>query len=485
MSGRCIIGDCLAVLPTLESGSVQCCVTSPPYWGLRSYGIGTENGELGLESTPEEYVAKMVTVFREVKRVLRDDGTLWLNLGDSYVGANNTNHGGNANWGSQPGRDVISPKDDWDGLRPKNLVGIPWRVAFALQQPYYTGNIKDERDRVWLAAMLDAEGCITVSEYETGGKLKTNIAISITNSSVPIIDKCERLFPQEVKHVYEKGGTVNRVMFRWDVEQLEKKALFIREIYPHLVAKRKQAILGYTFLELQRGLFSKKKGYLPLQQEQRSWLVKSIQNLNQGRDVDLPDWAVEPPHLFEEGYYLRQDLIWAKPNPMPESVRDRCTKSHEYIFLLSKSERYYFDADAIAEPQTRSTLERAKYGWNGRTDDNSNGARTGSTFKRMAESGEPIGTIPADGMRNKRSVWTVSTKPFTGSHFAVFPPDLIEPCILAGSKPGDVVLDPFGGSGTVGQVCESLGRKWLLIELNPAYAQLAADRTAQQGIVLV
>lgn len=308
-------GDCREVLKTLPDCSVHCCVTSPPYFGLRSYGIGTENGEIGLESTPDAYVAELVAVFREVRRVLRDDGTLWLNLGDSYC---NTNGYARAQPEFQRQGRNDAPANDRDltqlhkaGFKTKDLIGIPWRVAFALQA---------------------------------------------------------------------------------------------------------------------------------------------------------------------DGWYLRQDIIWHKPNPMPESVRDRCTKAHEYIFLLAKSPRYYYDADAVKEQQTESTVARAAYGWNGRTDDNSNGARTGSTFKRMAESGEKIGTIPSDGLRNKRSVWTVSTKPYREAHFATFPPDLIQPCIRAGCPAGGTVLDPFGGSGTTGEVAASEGRKAILIELNPEYVTLANKR---------
>src|SRR5690606_25588762 len=155
-------------------------------------------------------------------------------------------------------------------------------------------------------------------------------------------------------NVYQKSGIVNRIVFRWDVERMDQKALFLREIYPYLVAKRKQAILGYTIIEMQRGLPSKKEGYLPEQQEKPSWTVRALSTLNKGGDVDLPDWAIEPPSLFEPGYYLRQDIIWSKPNPMPESVTDRCTKAHEYIFLLSKSARYYYDAAAVKEPNSNN-----------------------------------------------------------------------------------------------------------------------------------
>jgi DNA modification methylase len=305
---RCIVGNCLDVLPTLDAGSVQCCVTSPPYWGLRDYGNAAQ---LGLEKTPEEYVAKMVAVFREVKRVLRDDGTLWLNLGDSYVAPNGRSGGGT--YGRGPNSQMahmheaqeIGVVKSWGYLPAKNLVGIPWRVAFALQA---------------------------------------------------------------------------------------------------------------------------------------------------------------------DGWYLRQDIIWHKPNPMPESVTDRCTKAHEYIFLLSKSERYYFDSKAIAEIcSTHDDNVRDR-----------ESTRLNNTPGRTRMGGLTTNDYET---RNKRSVWTVTTKPFSGAHFATFPPDLIEPCILAGSKPNDVVLDPFGGSGTTGMVAENLGRRWLLIELNPEYEKLSRERTAQKGMV--
>ena len=309
-------GDCRDVLKTLPDCSVHCCVTSPPYFGLRDYGCA---GQIGLEPTPDAYVAELVAVFREVKRVLRYDGTLWLNLGDSYAGGGNY-RGVNSeatlsdkqrsNGGARGVSQLLGAKNT-PGCKPKDLIGIPWRVAFALQS---------------------------------------------------------------------------------------------------------------------------------------------------------------------DGWYLRQDIIWHKPNPMPESVTDRCTKAHEYIFLLAKSPRYYYDAEAVKEKQTESTVARAAYGWNGRTDDNSNGARTGSTFKRMAESGEKIGTIPADGLRNKRTVWTVSTKPYREAHFATFPPDLIQPCIRAGCPAGGTVLDPFGGSGTTGEVAASEGRNAILVELNPAYVELQKSR---------
>ena len=282
------LGDCLEVLRTLPEASVQCCVTSPPYYGLRDYGHADQ---IGLEQSPEEYVAKLVAVFREVRRVLKDDGTLWLNLGDSYANGGRQTRDQDGKL-SQRGMD-IRPND---GAKPKDLLGIPWRVAFALQA---------------------------------------------------------------------------------------------------------------------------------------------------------------------DGWYLRQDIIWAKPNPMPESVRDRCTKAHEYLFLLSKADRYYFDADAIAEPSIKGSA----------------GSRfdAGKTALHGLGRSSEKDRIERDS-RNRRSVWTIATKPYSGAHFAVMPPALVEPCILAGSRPSDVCLDPFSGSGTVAAVAASLGRQAIGIELNPEYQSLAIER---------
>jgi len=310
-----IQGDCREVLKTLPDGSVDCCVTSPPYFGLRSYGIGEENGEIGLEATPEAYVAKLVEVFREVRRVLRADGTLWLNLGDSYVskptGSLGNFTGAGQGFGSGHSHQKAAlerPDKSGFGIPEKNLIGIPWRVAFALQA---------------------------------------------------------------------------------------------------------------------------------------------------------------------DGWYLRQDIIWHKPNPMPESVTDRCTKSHEYIFLLSKSKKYYYDNEAIAEPSMQLGKTSIRFG----------GAKYGDDPDPMyaTKSGNEY---TDSGTRNKRDVWTVTTKPYKGAHFATFPPALIAPMILAGCPVGGTVLDPFGGSGTTGEVSESLGRNSILIELNPDYIELQKKRTAQMGLGL-
>lgn len=302
MTVQILNGDCRQVLRSLPDQSVHCCVTSPPYFGLRNYEV---DGQIGLEPTPAAFVAELVDVFREVRRVLRDDGTLWLNLGDSYAT--------DSKWGGSTGGKAAKGLHGAGGggrnrtnvgLPDKNLIGIPWRVAFALQ---------------------------------------------------------------------------------------------------------------------------------------------------------------------DDGWILRQDVVWSKPNPMPESVKDRCTKAHEYLFMLSKRATYYFDAEAIKEPVAEATVSRLSQA--------SLASQAGST--RVP--GKTNGNMKAVGnseKRNKRSVWTVTTKPFKGAHFATFPPDLIEPCILAGSPAGATILDPFGGAGTTGMVANRLNRNAILIELNPDYANMAERRIA-------
>ena len=357
-------GDVREMLGQLADCSVQACVTSPPYWGLRDYGTATWEGgdsscdhlgkpmatkaninkncgtgndvknaearefykdicgkcgarridsQIGLEQTPDEYVAEMVAVFREVRRVLKDDGVLWLNLGDSYNGSGKgacadgvvrlTDKSKKQKTSNGTHQGTFT-KTIIDGLKPKDLVGIPWRVAFALQA---------------------------------------------------------------------------------------------------------------------------------------------------------------------DGWWLRQDIIWHKPNPMPESVTDRCTKAHEYLFLLTKSAKYYFDNEAIKEDAKTPPATRDKHG-EGYQADYPNGDRFSA--------GERV--WGADGKRNRRSVWTIPTKPFRGAHFAVMPEALVEPCILATSREGDTVLDPFLGSGTVGLIAQRHNRRWVGCELNPEYANIAEARISKE-----
>ncbi len=292
-------GNCLEVLKDLPEQSVNTCITSPPYWGLRDYGEGEQ---MGLEETPEEFVENLVNVFREVKRVLRDDGTVWLNLGDSYAGNNSrASNNGRAGFGTK--REGVFTKTG-TGLKTKDLVGIPWRVALALQQ---------------------------------------------------------------------------------------------------------------------------------------------------------------------DAWYLRQDIIWHKSNPMPESVTDRCTKAHEYIFLLSKNKKYYFDNDAIKENSLNASksISLGEKSFSKRQAEGMNVNPSGNAFSSSYKVLEK---------RNKRSVWTVPTKPFRDAHFATFPPDLIKPCVLAGCPEGGTVLDPFGGAGTTGLVAQQNNRDSILIELNPDYIEIAKER---------
>jgi DNA modification methylase len=324
MNVRILIGDVRAKLAELPDASVHCVVTSPPYFGLRDYGHA---GQIGLEPTPAAFVATMVEVFREVRRVLRDDGTLWLNLGDSYASAWVCNRRSVIGSGSLPdGKRANRPNRLVDGLKEKDLMGIPWRVAFALQA---------------------------------------------------------------------------------------------------------------------------------------------------------------------DGWYLRQDIIWSKPNPMPESVTDRCTKAHEYLFLLSKSARYHYDAAAIAEPVADATVSRLAQDVECQEGSHRVPGKTNGTMKAVRKRADRFGgnkhggdtTKHSDGSvytgretRNKRSVWEVCTQPYSEAHFATFPPALIEPCILAGCPKGGTVLDPFGGAGTTGLVADRLGRNAILIELNPEYAAIAERR---------
>lgn len=355
-SHQILIGDCLDLLRGMPDKSVQCCVTSPPYYGLRDYGV---DGQIGLEETPAEFIARLVTVFEEVRRVLRDDGTAWVNMGDSYAGSWGAHGRGDMGVGVSTitQRQVMASQQKAkptkkSGYKPKDLMGMPWRLAFALQ---------------------------------------------------------------------------------------------------------------------------------------------------------------------DAGWYLRQDIIWHKPNPMPESTRDRCTKAHEYLFLLSKSRRYHCDMREIREPASYGPTptgvgfghgtdaegrDRPRIvvpaGWDTSKGVGAHGSfhKKGSaraardSFKResskreQAIPGQNKGTHRPDRVesqhdlhtRNKRSVWTVPTHSFKGAHFATFPPDLIRPCILAGSPRGGIVLDPFGGAGTTGLVAMQEGRRSLLCELNPEYAALAQAR---------
>lgn len=473
----------------LADQSVHCIVTSPPYWGLRDYGTAKWEGgdpgcnhkpevksritrerngltggldymqaqepnyhsacgkcgairidnQLGLERTPEEYIANMVAVFRECWRVLRNDGTMWVNCGDSYASngggepvqsINSKRNGGSDTLNSGKSRNVAN------GLKPKDLVGIPWLLAKALQQPFYTGKIPKEIDRVWMAATIDAEGTICGFYHirKDDGRPRTGVNINITNSSMLMLEHAANIWPTNIHRHDTPGeghlGTLDT--FRWIINGNENKKLFLSEIYPYLVVKKCQALIAYNIM-----LFidkAKHDGHTPQRDEirdKRALLVQILSDLNNNKPVDLPSWIKEIPSLYEPGWYLRSDIIWSKPNPMPESVTDRPTKAHEYLFLLAKQERYYYDAEAIKEDFEESGIKRQMYGRNNswgdtRLADPRDNRDKGPRYEANA--------LDISAGRNRRTVWTIPTAPYKGAHFATFPPALVEPCIKAGTS---------------------------------------------------
>jgi DNA modification methylase len=439
---RCECGDALTVAQSLPDQSVQCVVTSPPYFGLRDYGV---EGQIGLEPTPAEFIDRLVKLFREVRRALRDDGTCFVNMGDSY----NASPPGNKNPASKSGLNGSQTSASYRarleetqqrqqegrklirGLKPKDLLGMPWQLAFALQQPYVDWQIKTEAMRAWTAGIVDGEGCITI--------LKTKSSHSESLSFPPVVQV--RMSDREaldrlVEMVGSKVGKAQmppshlaarqRESWQWKVVS-SQAAKVIAEIYPYLTVKKRQAIVAWNhqMLRTKRGNQQRSES----DTEQELFCKKLINALNQRESVDLPSWMNEPNVVSEPGWYLRQDCIWHKPNPMPESVTDRCTKAHEYLFLLSKSPRYFFDAEAIAEPFADDRM-----------------GNPGAYRAKLAECMTPMGIhgkgVTGQGWnndgsasgRNKRSVWTISTESFKGAHFATFPRALVIPCIRAGTS---------------------------------------------------
>jgi len=491
--------EALLGLQVVPDKSINCCVTSPPYYGLRNYNHA---GQIGLEETPEAYIQKLVEIFREVKRVLRDDGTLWLNIGDSYWGGKGTSsqaystamvgHRDTIN-GKQhqiSGKGETRPTDrKHDIIKPKDLIGIPWMLAFALRQPYKVPTcVSNDIDKAWLAAMIDGEGCIGIRRYASYRKDVQQVYqdgfvvyLNVTNNDIELLERCIEItgkgkiyLKQKASSTDNRGIVSRRDSFSWRPEGNDAVDI-IRAIYPYLIAKRKQACLAYTLDTINKNK-QREDGKVPKEvQEKKVFLYESIKSCNQRENIIIPNWVEEPKVKIEDGWYLRQDIIWHKPNPMPESVTDRCTKSHEYIFLLSKSARYYYDADAIKENCVNGdptnprgskgalSMNSGRRSTFGNRDGNLNGLHSGNKYTPLEK-------------RNKRSVWTVNTKPFKGAHFATFPEKLIEPCILAGCPEGGIVLDPFGGAGTTAVVADKLKRKYLLFELNPDYAEMAENR---------
>ena len=415
---RIHIGDALTILKTWPDEFVDCVVTSPPYWGLRDYGI---EGQLGLEKTPEEYVAKMVEVFREVKRVLKKEGTLWLNLGDSYAGSMKGSGGNDpersckqvSNPSSYFGDQVDNARKFDSGLKPKDLVGIPWRVAFALQQPYRVPVcVNNEIDRAWLAAMFDGEGTIGIRRYDSyRGEVQYQdgfvVYTSVTNSDIELLDRCIEItgkgkvaLKQKADTTDDRGIISRRDSYGWRLDGNDAVDI-IRAVYPYLISKRKQAQLAFTLDAINKDKH-RVEGRVPKEdQDKKIFLYESIKKCNQREQVDIPNWIKEPIQKIEPGWYLRSDIIWAKPNPMPESVRDRPTKAHEYIFLLSKSQKYYFDQDAVREPHARLWDETNAGSWSHPVPTKEHG-KSG-----YAHSGDY--PLPNPSGRNIRTVWNIAT----------------------------------------------------------------------------
>jgi DNA modification methylase len=446
------LGDALEVARDLPSGAADCIVTSPPYYGLRDYGT---DGQYGLESSPAEYVETMRALFAELRRVLADDGTLWLNFGDSYNSAASNHQNGTYTGGQHdrmPGRMPLPNQ----ALAPKNLLGIPWMVARALQAPQYIGNIRSEADRAWLAAMVDGEGCIAVHRRMSEVRTRPTFApmVQVSNTNLPLLERCMAI--AGVGSISHSDRGRNRRIYRWCVMSDQARSL-LREIYPYLIAKQPQARIAVA---------------LPSSGDDADRAWSEMKALNQGGNPG-GGWS-EPPSCFDPGWILRNAIVWSKPNAMPESVTDRLSNRYEHVFMFSKSRRYWFDLDAIREqyaPQgglassfSRHTKE-AEYpaGWR----------------KQHRDRGiEPV--IPS---KNPGDVWTLPTQPFPGAHFAVFPVALPQRCILAGCKPGGTVLDPFNGSGTTGLAAQRTGRRYIGIDISREYLDLTLrTRLRQQAL---
>ena len=624
--------DCLEGLKQLPDNSINCCVTSPPYWGLRDYGV---EGQLGLESTPEEYVSKMVEVFREVKRVLRKDGTLWLNLGDSYCGTGNKGEYKDPKYSDGRNGQKVALNNKIKGLKSKDLVGIPWMVAFALRADgwylrqdiiwclsggtrVYVKTQKGEmpmtiKDLVRLdpstVRLWNGEKWTRVLGWSQTPRpdvayeieLRSGERIGCTAGHVwptergnvrtdelqvgDVIKTCRLPEPENVKqpsglddelvgwfvglYIAEGSRSGDAIQIASHTQELERfeKLKNVAEAYhgtcrmhktggnaatinlyghvltgildtyvsgrtakdKHLSVRCWQRSDGFLMAVL-KGYLSGDGHYDEANDRYRiaftnndNWAadlrtlcarlgvslrLKRAKNTINGREFpgyrgqirlsvsdhhnNKPDgeivairrsrarqfWDIgveDEPHLFA----LASGVLThnSKPNAMPESVKDRCTKAHEYIFLLSKSKKYYYDADAIREPLSvhrgKQAGQKVEPGNDivGRREQIEHARRRGSGghFDGHKWFMNPLG-------RNKRSVWTVTTKPFKGAHFAVFPPALIEPCVLAGCPAGGVVLDPFMGSGTTGMVAAMHQRNFIGFELNPEYCKMAEKR---------
>jgi DNA modification methylase len=413
----------------LADGCVQCVVTSPPYWGLRDYGTA---GQIGLEQTPDAYVAELVAVFREVRRVLRDDGVLWLNLGSSYYGVNPGS-------GGKTSKQITNAGSFFDG----GIRSIPSRQPWRAPACDTDGTALPDSTGADSAYSGLCDGCL--ADWMTHrGRTVGSAQSTVRSASLPSLtdrDTAPTGCAEASPVVSLLDAPVSTTIESWRQHRGACSRCDMRS--SSLSAVRSCAADAPAFSRMTWGNYTgrlKQKDLVPV-----PWMVAMA--------------------LQADGWYLRSDIIWAKPNPMPESVTDRPTKAHEYVFLLTKSERYAYHAKAIEETGSgRIPGNRVPQKGTGMVGFEIRGGLLAAQQK------------PQD-TRNARTVWRIATQPYSGAHFATMPEALVERCVLAGSKPGSLVFDPFGGSGTTAAVALRLGRRAVCTELNPAYLALAERRT--------
>lgn len=566
MGNKIICGDALIELKKMPNDSIDCCVTSPPYWGLRDYGI---EGQLGREKTPEEYVAKMVEVFREVKRVLKKEGVLFLNLGDSYSSGHTTGtkdsdtgwkhgelskgymgrSGGVADLSDCLKRSFEKGIFFFGSTDPRrsstesiNILIYDERSPDLIFKPFFTSQrvfVKNgEYDFCQVGSPLnppvhcfigssldwtfpkssysqysmnisqDIGIIIATGDLNSDSPLCKVIASAIKNSKTTLSVKIARepipesninaipCFDTFTLYSVTKSGTqVNTIDNSITLlDSSDLNASFFGDFGIREASEEKLSLTLHNgtdlcFFGVRHKLFINDNGLTPYY----SILDKAIKRKNYfqtKQEIGIPFFVRQA--LMEDGWICRQTIIWHKLNPMPESVKDRCTKAHEYIFLLAKSQKYYFDKNAISEPAKQCSIDRLqravsnKNKWlngpDGQTKHTMNQPR--ENYKHLkGKAPERFGgadhlVAPWKDNVNKRSVWTITTKPFKGAHFATFPEDLILPCVLAGCPKGGTILDPFSGAGTTGVVAKKNFREFIGIELNPKYVEISKKRIA-------
>jgi site-specific DNA-methyltransferase (adenine-specific) len=458
-----INSDVMEGLKILPDNSIDCVVTSPPYWSLRDYGVG---GQLGLEPTFQEYIQKLCNIFDEVKRILKKEGTCWVNIGDTYSTVSGSM--GKNKW-SQPKYSIADgsmPEKIKTPFPDKSLCQIPSR--FAIEMTRRRGYIvKNETDEAWLGGIIEGEGCITIAHHN--GYYEPRVQIAMVNKGV--LDRVQQITGVgTVSKQTERNNPKWRDSYIWKASG-STAAKICSDIFDYLVSKKEQARIIWRMVEMQKerertgGDPYSKVGqkYSEKQMTERQKLFEEIKKHNQGNGT--PTKLKNPTK--NEPWILRNTIIWHKPNCMPSSAKDRFTVDFEKIFFFVKNKKYWFNQqfEPYTEPMNRWGGEKlvasGESSW-----DNGTGQ---TTYRDRDMRPNPEG-------RNKRAVWSVNTKPYSGAHFATFPEKLIEPMVLAGCPEGGVVLDPFFGSGTTGVVAIRNRRNYIGIELNPEYIKLANDR---------